>query len=196
MKFTSSKRKLWITVFTIQEQILSPNVRHCKNTPIKCVNLFKVNWRLARCFSRILSTMHKKRNFLLRISSINVTKFCKKHLIKQSLTGNFIFFVQCNCLIWEKQNGEVALEKGCFYFWKMLANLTPFFSLSFSTPLVFLSFLEPQFIVISQRRLNRELLFLYRNSVKYMKCLVTWPSLKFHKSSTSRRPEVREGGKL
>ena len=173
MKFTSTKRKLWITVFTTQEQILSPNVRHCKNTPIKCVNLFKVNWRLARCFSRILSTMHKKRSFLLRISSINVTKFCRKHLIKQSLTGNFIFL--CSATAWYERDkmGRRHWRKGCFYFLKMLANLTPSLSLSFSTPLVFLSFLEPQFIVTSQRRLNRELLFLYRNSVKYLKCLVT-----------------------
>lgn len=42
--------------------------------------------------------------------------------------------------------------------------------LSFSTPLVFLSFLGSQFIVTSQRILNCELF--YRNSLKYMKCLV------------------------
>ena len=130
MKFTSTKRKLWITVFTTQEQILSPNVRHCKNTPIKCVNLFKVNWRLARCFSPILSTMHKKRSFLLRISSINVTKFCRKHLIKQSLTGNFIFL--CSATAWYERGkmGRRHWRKGCFYFLKMLANLTPSLSLS------------------------------------------------------------------
>ena len=58
--------------------------------------MYKFPWRnvyvleLNRRFTQAQkSTQHKKRNFPLRISSVNVVW---SHLLKKSLMGNFIFF--------------------------------------------------------------------------------------------------------